>query len=420
MTIALITFVLTAAAILLALNFTAGEKQVQHQLPRLYGTSDPQFVRAMGSLLGPGIAGGNRVSELLNGDQIFPSMLEAIRGAKRSITFETYIYWSGDIGKQFADALTERARAGVQVHVLLDWVGSQKIDESFLQGMEAAGVQVRKFHQPHWYNLARMNNRTHRKLLVVDGRIGFTGGVGIAPAWTGNGQDAEHWRDSHFRVEGPVVAQIQSTFLDNWLKVTGQVKHGEDYFPAIATAGSSGAQMFSSSPSSGSESMQLMYHMAITAAERSIDLSMAYFVPDELSSQILLDALKRGVRLRLIAPGKITDTETVRAASRGTWGPLLEAGAEIYEYQPTMYHCKVMIIDKLMVSVGSTNFDNRSFRLNDEANLNIYDPVFAERQTRVFEQDLTRARRISLQEWLDRPLKEKLKERLALLLDSQL
>jgi cardiolipin synthase len=202
--------------------------------------------------------------------------------------------------------------------------------------------------------------------------------------------------------------------------VTGQVKHGEDYFPAIEAAGPSAAQMFSSSPSSGSESMQLMYHMAITAAERSIDLSMAYFVPDELSSRILLDAIKRGVRLRLIAPGKITDTETVRAASRGTWGPLLEAGAEIYEYQPTMYHCKVMIIDDLLVSVGSTNFDNRSFRLNDEANLNIYDPVFAARQTRVFEQDLTRARRISLQEWQNRQLKEKLKEQLALLLDSQL
>ena len=420
MTIVFITFVLTAAAVLLALNFTAGEKQVQHQLPRLYGTSDPQFLRAMGSLLGPGIAGGNKVTELLNGDQIFPPMLEAIRDAKRSITFETYIYWSGEIGKQFADALTERARAGVQVHVLLDWVGSQKIDEAFLKEMEAAGVQVRKFHQPHWYNLARMNNRTHRKLLVVDGKVGFTGGVGIAPKWTGAGQDADHWRDSHFRAEGPVVAQMQSTFLDNWLKVTGQVKHGEDYFPAIEAAGPSAAQMFSSSPSSGSESMQLMYHMEITAAERSIDLSMAYFVPDELSSQILLDALKRGVKLRLIAPGKITDTETVRAASRGTWGPLLEAGAEIYEYQPTMYHCKVMIIDNLMVSVGSTNFDNRSFRLNDEANLNIYDPVFAARQTQVFEQDLARARRISLQEWQDRPLKEKLKERLALLLDSQL
>jgi len=419
-TVALITFVLTAAAVLLALNFTAGEKKVAHQLPRLYGTSDPQFVRAMGSLLGPGIVGGNKAAELLNGDQIFPPMLEAIRGARRSITFETYIYWSGEIGKQFADALADRARAGVKVHVLLDWVGSSKIDEGFLKEMEAAGVQVRKFHQPHWYNLARMNNRTHRKLLVVDGRIGFTGGVGIAPAWTGAGQDADHWRDTHFRVEGPVVAQMQATFLDNWLKVTGEVKHGDDYFPAPQNAGDSAAQMFSSSPSSGSESMQLMYHLAITAAERSIDLSMAYFVPDELSSKILLDALKRGVKLRLIAPGKITDTETVRAASRGTWGALLQAGAEIHEYQPTMYHCKVMIIDRLLVSVGSTNFDNRSFRLNDEANLNIYDPAFAARQTQVFEQDLTRARRITLQEWQNRSLKEKFRERLALLLDSQL
>lgn len=420
MTIVLITFVLTAAAVLLALNFTAGEKKVEHQLPRLYGTSDPQFARAMGSLLGPGIASGNKLTELINGDQIFPSMLDAIRSAKQTITFETYIYWSGEIGKQFADALTERARAGVKVHVLLDWVGSSKIDEAFLKDMEAAGVQVRKFHQPHWYNLARMNNRTHRKLLVVDGKVGFTGGVGIAPTWTGAGQDADHWRDSHFRAEGPVVAQMQSTFLDNWLKVTGEVKHGQEYFPAVETAGTSHAQMFSSSPSSGSESMQLMYHLAITAAERSIDLSMAYFVPDELSSKILLDALKRGVKLRLIAPGKITDTETVRSASRGTWGPLLEAGAEIYEYQPTMYHCKVMIIDKLMVSVGSTNFDNRSFRLNDEANLNIYDPVFAARQTQVFAQDLARSRRITLQEWQDRPLKEKLKERLASILGSQL
>jgi cardiolipin synthase len=420
MTVALLTFVLTLVAVLLALNFTVGEKKIEQQLQRLYGTSDPQFIRAMGSLLGPGIAGGNQVTELLNGDQIFPSMLQAIRSAKRSITFETYIYWSGDIGKQFADALTERARAGVKVHVLLDWVGSSKIDDGFLQEMEAAGVQVRKFHQPHWYNLARMNNRTHRKLLVVDGKVGFTGGVGIAPKWTGNGQDADHWRDSHFRAEGPVVAQMQSTFLDNWLKVTGKVEHGDDYFPALQPAGTSGAQMFSSSPSSGSESMQLMYHMAITAAERSIDLSMAYFVPDELSSQILLVALKRGVKVRMITPGKITDTETVRAASRGTWGPLLEAGAEIHEYQPTMYHCKVMIIDQLLVSVGSTNFDNRSFRLNDEANLNVYDAAFAARQTRIFEQDLTRARRITLEEWQNRPFTEKLRERLALLLDSQL
>ncbi|MDB5967026.1 MAG: cardiolipin synthase, partial [Polaromonas sp.] len=242
----------------------------------------------------------------------------------------------------------------------------------------------------------------------------------IAPKWAGAAQDPDHWRDSHFRIEGPVVAPVQATFLDNWLKVTGQVLHGEPYFPPLKAAGTSGAQMFSSSPSGGSESMQLMYHMAMTAADRSIDLSMAYFVPDELSTRILLDALQRGVRVRLITPGKFIDTDTVRSASRGTWGPLLKGGAEIYEYQPTMYHCKVMIIDTLMVSVGSTNFDNRSFRLNDEANLNVYDIPFAQRQTRVFEEDLTRSHRVTLQEWQDRPLKEKVGERLALLLGSQL
>lgn len=415
-----LTALATGALVLLALNFTAGEKKVQQQLPRLYSTASPDFERALGSLLGPGIVGGNAVTELLNGDQIFPPMLAAIQGAKKSITFETYIYWSGDIGKQFADALSERARAGVRVHVLLDWVGSAKMDESYLTEMKEAGVQIEKFHKPHWYNLARLNNRTHRKLLVVDGQVGFTGGVGIAPQWMGNAQDPDHWRDSHYLVRGPVVAQMQATFLDNWLKVTGKVLHGELYFPPIAPAGAQKAQMFSSSPSSGSESMQLMYHLAITAAERSIDLSVAYFVPDELTQKHLMDALARGVRVRFITPGEHTDTDTVKAASRATWGPLLQAGALIYEYQPTMYHCKVMIVDQLLVSVGSTNFDNRSFRLNDEANLNVYDAAFAKRQTEVFEDDLKRSRRVTYEEWLNRPLREKAHEKLTGWLRSQL
>nr|WP_295942989.1 phospholipase D-like domain-containing protein [uncultured Acidovorax sp.] len=416
----LLTALATGALVLLALNFTAGEKKVQQQLPRLYSTAHPQFERALGSLLGPGIVGGNAVTELINGDQIFPPMLAAIKSAQKSVTFETYIYWSGDIGKQFADALSERARAGVPVHVLLDWVGSAKMEESYLAEMKEAGVQIEKFHKPHWYNLARLNNRTHRKLLVVDGQVGFTGGVGIAPAWTGNAQDPEHWRDSHYLVRGPAVAQMQATFLDNWLKVTGKVLHGEAYFPAIASAGGQKAQMFSSSPSSGSESMQLMYHLAITAAERSIDLSVAYFVPDDLTRKLLMDALARGVRVRLVTPGEHTDTETVKAASRATWGELLQAGAEIYEYGPTMYHCKVMIVDQLLVSVGSTNFDNRSFRLNDEANLNVYDATFAQRQTQVFEDDIKRSRRVTYEAWLERPWSEKLHEKMTGLLRSQL
>ncbi|KRB38359.1 MULTISPECIES: phosphatidylserine/phosphatidylglycerophosphate/cardiolipin synthase family protein [unclassified Acidovorax] len=416
----LLTALATGALVLLALNFTAGEKKVQQQLPRLYTTAHPQFERALGSLLGPGIVGGNAVTELINGDQIFPPMLAAIKAAQKSVTFETYIYWSGDIGKQFADALSERARAGVPVHVLLDWVGSAKMEESYLAEMKEAGVQIEKFHKPHWYNLARLNNRTHRKLLVVDGQVGFTGGVGIAPAWTGNAQDPDHWRDSHYLVRGPAVAQMQATFLDNWLKVTGKVLHGEAYFPAIAPAGGQKAQMFSSSPSSGSESMQLMYHLAITAAERSIDLSVAYFVPDDLTRKLLMDALARGVRVRLVTPGEHTDTETVKAASRATWGELLQAGAEIYEYGPTMYHCKVMIVDLLLVSVGSTNFDNRSFRLNDEANLNVYDAAFAQRQTLVFEDDIKRSRRVTYEAWLERPWSEKLHEKMTGLLRSQL
>jgi cardiolipin synthase len=405
---------------LLIVNFTVGEKKVETDIQHLYGIQEPQFLRSMGLLTGPSILDGNRATELINGDAIFPAMLEAIRGAKNTILFETYIYWSGEIGDQFADALAERARAGVKVHVLIDWVGSAKMENTLVDEMEKAGVEVEKYHPLRWYNLGRLNNRTHRKLLIVDGRVGFTGGVGIAQNWTGNGQDPEHWRDSHFRIEGPVVAQIQSVMLDNWVKTKGTVLHGPEYFPPLEPVGTQKAQMFSSSPSGGSESMLMMYLLAITAAKKSIDLSSAYFVPDGITRRALASAVERGVKVRIILPGKHIDADTVRRASRGLWGELLEAGVEIYEYQPTMYHCKVMIVDGFMTSVGSTNFDVRSFRLNDEANLNIYDTGFAERQTRVFEEDLKKARRITHQEWLARPWSEKLHEHTAALLRALL
>jgi cardiolipin synthase A/B len=411
---------LTIAAVLMAVNLASGEKKIERRIERLYALDDRRFHDELGVLLGPQFLPGNRHRVLVNGDEIFPAMLAAIRAAQTSITFETYIYWSGAIGREFADALIERARAGVKVHVLLDWVGSAKVEEGFVERMSAAGVQVRKFHPPHWSHLGRMNNRTHRKLLVADGRLAFTGGVGIAPPWTGNAQDPDHWRDSHFEIEGPVVAQIQSVFIDNWIKVTGDVLHGPSYFPALAPAGSGLAQMFSSSPSGGSESMQLMYLMSITAASRSIDLSAAYFVPDELASKALVAAMQRGVKLRIVVPGEYIDSETVRSASRARWGPLLEAGALIAEYAPTMYHCKVMIVDGLLVSVGSTNFDNRSFRLNDEATLNIIDAAFAKQQTAIFEADLALSRPVSHAAWLQRPWREKLAERFASLLGDQL
>ena len=285
--------------------------------------------------------------------------------------------------------------------------------------MRRRASKVERYHPLNWYHLARMNNRTHRKLLVVDGQVGFTGGVGIADNWDGNADSPEHWRDSHYRIEGPAVAQMQAAFLDNWIKTTGAVLQGEDYFPRSRCGRRRGTGLHRS-PSGGGDSMLLMYLLAITAAEKSIDLSAAYFVPDELTRRALVGALQRGVRLRIIVPGAHIDTEVVRKASRANWGELLEAGAEIHEYQPTMFHCKTLIVDGQLVSVGSTNFDNRSFRLNDEANLNIYDPAFAERVTAVFEQDLQRARPHHPEMWQDRPWQEKLLEKASALFSKQL
>ena len=412
-----------AAGVLLVLaiaNLSSSSKKIEHRIEHLYGVHEPQFLRSMGSLLGPPIVPGNRVTALCNGDEIFPAMLEAIRGARRTITFETFIYWSGSIGREFAEALSERARAGVKVHVMLDWVGSNRIDESLVAMMTEAGVEAVRYHPLRWYNVGRLNNRTHRKLLIVDGRVGFTGGVGIADNWLGNAEDPEHWRDSHYRLEGPAVAHMQAAFMDNWMETRGEVLHGEEYFPALEPLGEHPAQLFKSSADDGSESVRLMYLLSIASAERSVRIANSYFVPDSLAVRSLIEAQRRGVRVEIIVPGRHIDQKLVRRASRALWGPLLEAGIAIHEYQPTMYHVKVAVVDEVWTSVGSTNFDNRSFRLNDEANLNVFDAGFAEAQARMFEQDKTRARRITLEEWRRRPWRERAVERLASLLRLQL
>ncbi len=415
-----VTALLTGLVVVIALNFATPTKQLERKIEHRYAVHDPQFRREMGVMLGPSILPGNKVTDLENGDEIFPAMLEAIRGAQHTITFETYIYWEGEVGQWFADALSERARAGVKVNVTIDWVGSSSMDQSQLQEMEDAGVHVVRYRPLHWYNLARMNNRTHRKLLVVDGRIGFTGGVGIGDPWQGHAQDPDHWRDVHFRIEGPVVAQVQAAFNDNWIKTTGEILNGAAYFPPLARAGDMDAHMFISSPQGGSESMHLMYLMAIAAAEHSIDLSAAYFIPDELITKALIAARHRGVRIRVLMPGENTDSDAARLASKQGWGPLLLAGVEMYEYEPTMFHNKVLIVDRELVSVGSTNFDLRSFRLNDEASLNVYDQGFAERMTRVFEQDLAKSKRYTYETWKARPWTEKFAETFIRPIRSQL
>ena len=410
----------TVIVVLVLLNLTSSEKKLEHQIRHLYPAGGEQFVRSMGSLLGPAILSGNRVTALCNGDEIFPAMLKAIRSAERTITFETFIYWSGEIGKAFGAALEERARAGVKVHVLLDWVGTGKMDSAILKSLEHAGVEVFKYHPLRWYNLGRLNNRTHRKLLVVDGKVGFTGGVGIADNWLGNAQDPDHWRDSHFQVEGPVVAQMQAAFMDNWIEERSLVLHSGEYFPPLDPVGPQAAQLFKSSSTEASESVRLMYLLSIAAATRSVRIASAYFVPDTLSIATLVAAQRRGAQVDIIVPGAHTDARIVRKASRSSWGPLLEAGVAIYEYEPTMYHTKMMIVDEVWASVGSTNFDNRSFRLNDEANLNILDADFARGQARVFEQDRANSRQITLEAWRGRPRREKLQDWLAGLMRLQL
>ena len=416
----LLTVLATLVVVILLLNLHTPEKEIRHQVEHCHDILDPQFRREMGALLGPAIVPGNTIQALQNGAEIFPAMLAAIAAATRTITFETYIYWSGKVGNQFADALIERARAGVQVHVMLDWVGSKRIDEKLIDRMKAVGIQVVRYHALRWYSVARLNNRTHRKVLIIDGQLGFTGGVGIADQWSGHAQDPDHWRDVHFRVEGPVVGQMQAAFLDNWIKTTGNVLHGDGYFPNLRVSGALDMQLFISSPSGGSASMRLMYLAAITAAERSIDIAAAYFIPDRLMTEELVKVRKRGVRIRVLVPDKYTDSKVVRIVSRREWGPLLESGVEIYEFEPTMLHTKMLIFDGFMVSVGSTNFDTRSFELNDEASLNVYDSAFAADMTRLFESDLARATRYRFENWRSRPLTQKLAEEILLPLRAQL
>jgi cardiolipin synthase A/B len=411
---------MTLVGVLLYANLTSPDQPVEHPIAHRYDTHDPRFQRAMSHLLGPPVVPGNRVTTLLNGDQSYPAMLEAIRSARHSITLEAYIFWPGTVGTTFAEALSERARAGVATHLILDGLGSQKLGQELIDSMRQAGVQVVEFRPIRWYTLDRVNHRTHRKLLVVDGRIGFTGGLGIADLYLGHAQDKDHWRDGQFRAEGPVVGQLQAAFLDNWIETGGALLHGTDYFPPLDSAGGAWAQAVHSSPGGGTENLRLMILLAIASARRTILIANPYFVPNTLAVDMLVAARRRGVSVEIVVPGAITDAGLVRRASRAKWGPLLEAGVRIYEYQPTMYHNKLMVVDDYWVSVGSTNFDNRSFRLNDEANLNVFDEAFARQQVEVFDQDRARSKEVTLDQWRSRPITERLEEMVARMLRRQL
>jgi cardiolipin synthase A/B len=409
----------SALATLVILNINYEERKILYAIEHRYSITDGQFARSMGNLLGPPFVPGNNITIYKNGDEIFPAMLEAIQNAKKSVTFETYIFEPGEVCKKFTNAFIERALSGVKVHVLLDWVGCGEVD-TYIDAMRQAGVQIDQYRPIQWYTIGRLNNRTHRKLLVVDGKVGFTGGVGIADRWLGHAQDADHWRDLHLKVEGPVVAHIQTAFMDNWLKTRSRVLHGEEYFPELPPLGPSSAQMFKSTSREGSENVRLMYLLSIASATKRIRIANSYFVPDELCVRALIQAKKRGVDIEILVPGHLTDLEVVRKASQSKWGKLLKIGVKIFEYQPTMYHCKFMIVDNQWVTVGSTNFDNRSFRLNDEANLNILDPEVADHLERIFEEDKALSIPMTYRAWRKRPLKVKFWNLVASLIETQL
>ncbi|HVR41840.1 MAG TPA: cardiolipin synthase [Thermoanaerobaculia bacterium] len=383
---------------------------MEYRMKHQFGIRDEAFPQTMHALTGSPLQPGNRVEVLRNGVEFFPAMLAAIRGAKRSITMESYIYWDGEIGRTFAEALAERSRGGVEIKVILDAVGSAAMSRSLIEFLRGNGVDVTWYHPLRWYTLSRVNHRTHRKLLIVDGTIGFTGGAGIADNWQGNADSPEHWRDTQVRIEGPAVTQMQFAFMDNWVKARGLIPTGLDWYPRVEPDGDSLVHVIKSSPSEGVSTVKLLYAIALMSAKKSVSISNAYFIPDNDAVRALEGAVRRGVDVRVIVPGRWTDVPIVRQASRWHYDRLLRRGVRIYEYQPTMMHAKTMVVDGIWTTIGSSNFDARSFRLNDEINVGIYDEGVAAQMDATFADDLAHSTEIALGRWRRRSWLARAKE----------
>jgi len=378
-----------------------------------------EFVHTVVGAVGVEFEPGNSLELLNNGDAFYPAMLTAIRDAERSITVEAYIYWAGEIGVTFARALAERASRGVKVKIMLDAVGSSSIGDEILGIMRNGGCHVAWYNPIRWNKLRRLNNRTHRKSLIIDGRIGFTGGAGIADHWTGNAHDDEHWRDLQIRIEGPAVRPLQTGFAQNWLECTRELVTGPDFYPELEPAGTLALQTVMSSPETGASAARVMYCLAISAARESIEIANPYFVPDHLAIDLFRDAVKRGVRVRIMVAGSHNDTVLARLNSIRLYGALLEAGVELLEYNRTMLHHKTMVVDRLWATVGTTNFDSRSFAHNEENNVCVCDAAVARQLNEMFEHDATVCDRIDLDTWRARPLRDKALQALASFVQDQ-
>jgi cardiolipin synthase A/B len=369
----------------------------------LRGEADPagpDFLRAAEAITGAPISWGNDVELLINGDRIFPCYLDTIRNAQRTLCMLTYAYWRGEIAEQVADALCERASAGVECNVIIDAMGGVQMERAVLERMMEGGVRVSRFRPPKPYAVRRLANRTHRKILVADGAVGLTGGVGIAEEWTGDAQDPDHWRDTHVRVRGPIVRGLFGAFAENWLEATGEVLVGDGYTPDLEEVEGGGPmQLVRSSAGVGDTNVEALYYLAIAAARTSLDLTAAYFVPRPAFADALEEAARRGVRVRVLVPGEHIDKAPVRVAGRASYGELVAAGVEVYEYAPTMLHAKSLVLDGVWASVGSVNFDNRSFQLHDEATLCVQSREFAAQLSGQFERDLAVSDRIEAARW---------------------
>jgi cardiolipin synthase len=363
-----------------------------------------EFMWAAEALTAAPVSTGDDVELLINGDQIFPAFLETIEQAQHTINLVTYVYWRGDITHDIAKALCRRAKDGVEVNVVLDAVGTAKMERALLRDLRDAGVRMARFRPPKPYAWRRLNNRTHRKLLIADGKVGMTGGVGIAEEWTGNAEDPDHWRDTHVRVRGPVVRGLQGAFAENWLEATGEVLAGPHHLPDLDPVDTGGPmQVVRSSATVGDTAMEALYFLAIASAKRSIELTAAYFAPRPAFVDALCDAAGRGVEVRILVPGPHIDKGFVRVAGRSVYEELLACGAQIFEFQPTMLHAKTLVVDGIWSSVGSVNFDNRSFQLHDEATLCVQSERFAGLLHEQFERDLERSEAMEAGRWEQRP-----------------
>jgi cardiolipin synthase len=364
---------------------------------------------------------GNHVQLLQNGDGFFPPMMRDIAAARESVHIETFIWDDGQLAGQLVRLLTQKAREGVEVRVLVDASGGRHLDGEELAMLESAGAKVAHFHPIRISNLGRLNNRDHRKLMIIDGRIGYTGGHGIADTWLGNGQDKKHWRDTGLRLTGPVVNRLQACFAENWIEETGEIPAGDKYFPKLPPSGPTSTHVAYTSPSGSVSSVQILYYLAIKAARREIIIQNPYLLPDREALEALEDAVRRGVDVKIMVPSDdATDSALVQHASHHHFGTMLKRGVKIWEYEKTLLHQKVIVVDGIWSSVGSTNFDDRSFQLNDEVNIGIVDAQIAAQLKAAFAADLRHARQRQFEEWQNRSLWHKLIDGLAYLGRSQL